>query len=296
MGETEMIHSPSQSSDYEQCRRIHRRYGTSYYFATRFFDKSVRKSVHALYAFVRVPDEWVDTIGDKDVARLQKRLDDYENALHMAVAGNQVEHPVLRAFADTVHRHQIPLTLVNDFLNAMRMDLTQTRYETFDDLQRYMWGSASVVGIMMCHILGATQPEALDRAATMGTAMQLTNFLRDIAEDWERGRVYLPQSELHRFQIDESQIARRRMDESFRQMMAFQIERARQFYAEGESGIPLLPCSAQYPTLLGSRLYSRILHVIERNNYDIFSGRARTSTPEKIGIAFHTYRAWRKFG
>lgn len=290
-----MILSPSLTVDYEQCRLIHRRYGTSYYFATRFFDKSVRNSVHALYAFVRVPDEWVDAFGEKDVARVQKQLDDYEQALHLAVAGNHVDHPVLRAFADAVQRHQIPLTLINDFLNAMRMDLTQTRYETFEELQRYMWGSASVVGVMMCHILGATQPEALDRAAAMGTAMQLTNFLRDIAEDWERGRVYLPQSELRQFHIDDSQIAQRRVDESFRRMMAFQIQRARQFYAEGESGISLLPSSAQYPTLLGSRLYARILDVIERQNYDVFTARARASTPEKIKLALNTYLAWRRF-
>lgn len=292
-----MILSPSLTADYEQCRQIHRRYGTSYYFATRFFDKSVRDSVHALYAFVRVPDEWVDAFGEKDVARVQKQLDDYEQALHQAVTGDHVENPVLRAFADTVRRHQIPLTLTltHDFLNAMRMDLTQTRYETFEELQHYMWGSASVVGVMMCHIVGATQPEALARAAAMGTAMQLTNFLRDIGEDWERGRVYLPLFELRRFNIPESQIAHRRVDNSFRRMMAFQIQRARQFYAEGESGISLLPPSAQYPTLLGSRLYARILDVIERRDYDVFSERARTSTPEKIKLALNTYLAWRKF-
>lgn len=285
---------PTLEQDYAHCQAVQRAHGVSYYFATRFFPSEMRRAVHALYGFVRYPDQWVDC-PDAGVspATIRAQLDAYERDLIRAVCGQPVSLPPLRAFADVVRRYKIPLRYPLEFLDAMRMDLTRTRYASFEELQTYTWGSASVVGVMMCYILGATQPEALQRAATMGLAMQLTNFLRDVGEDWQRGRVYLPQDELQRFGVSEAQIAQGIVDDRWRALMRFQIDRCRALYADAEKGIALLPREAQYPVLLGGRLYARILHAIERNDYDVFRQRARTTRAEKLALAATTYYEWR---
>lgn len=285
---------PTLEQDYAHCQAVQRAHGVSYYFATRFFPPEMRRAVHALYGFVRYPDQWVDC-PDAGVspATIRAQLDAYERDLIRAVCGQPVSLPPLRAFADVVRRYKIPLRYPLEFLDAMRMDLTRTRYASFEELQTYTWGSASVVGVMMCYILGATQPEALQRAATMGLAMQMTNFLRDVGEDWQRGRVYLPQDELQRFGVSEAQIAQGVVDERWRALMRFQIDRCRALYADAEKGIALLPREAQYPVLLGGRLYARILHAIERNDYDVFRQRARTTRAEKLALAATTYYEWR---
>lgn len=307
--------------DYAHCQSVQRAYGVSYYFATRFFPPETRRAVYALYGFVRYPDQWVDcpdetlscdsplplSEGQGVRAKLDNsplprageglgvraKLDSYERDFIRAVCGVPVGLPPLRAFADVVRRYKIPLRYPLEFLDAMRMDLERTRYADFEQLQTYTWGSASVVGVMMCYILDATSPEALHYAATMGLAMQMTNFLRDVGEDWQRGRVYLPQDELAQFGVSESQIARGIVDDRWRRLMQFQIDRCRTLYAQAEQGITLLPREAQYPVLLGGRLYARILNAIERNGYDVFRHRARTTYAEKMSIAVRTYTEWR---
>lgn len=228
-----------------------------------------------------------------EAQRIRQRLDAYERDFIRAVCGEHVDLSPLRAFADVVRRYKIPLRYPLEFLDAMRMDLERTRYATFEELQKYTWGSASVVGIMMCYILGETSPRALEHAATMGLAMQMTNFLRDVGEDWQRGRVYLPQEELARFSITEAQIANGIVNDRWRELMRFQIARCRELYAQAERGVYLLPQDVQYPVLLASRLYARILDAIERNDYDVFRKRAHTTYAEKVAIAFRTYLEWR---
>ncbi len=297
---------------YAHCEAVQRAHGVSYYFATRFFPPEIRRAVYALYGFVRYPDQWVDCPGESVVGgdadatkvrlfggdadatlEVRAKLDAYERDLVRAVCGEPVEMPPLRAFADVVRRYHIPLRYPLEFLDAMRMDLERVRYATFEELQTYTWGSASVVGVMMCYIFRATTPEALEHAATMGLAMQMTNFLRDVGEDWRRGRVYLPQDELARFGVSEAQIADGVVDDRWRAFMRFQIARCRELYARAEQGIPLLPRDVQYPVLLGSRLYARILNAIERNGYDVFRLRARTSYAEKVRTALLTYSTFR---
>ncbi|BCW95029.1 MAG: phytoene/squalene synthase family protein [Fimbriimonadales bacterium] len=282
------------AQDYAHCRAVQKAHGVSYYFATRFFPPETRRAVHALYGFVRYPDQWVDCPDTNTPPEaIRARLDAYERDLIRAVCGEPVSLPPLRAFADVVRRYRIPLRYPLEFLDAMRMDLTRTRYATFEELQTYTWGSASVVGVMMCYILGATGEAALHHASRMGLAMQMTNFLRDVGEDWQRGRIYLPQDELRRFGVAESQIAQGLVDSRWVALMRFQIERCRALYAEAEQGISLLPREAQYPVLLGGRLYARILYAIERNNYDVFRQRARTTHAEKLRLAAATYYEWR---
>lgn len=171
------------------------------------------------------------------------------------------------------------------FLDAMAMDLTRTRYQTFEDLTTYTYGSASVVGLMMCHVVGISDPAALRPAHDLGLAMQLTNFWRDIGEDWRvRGRIYLPQEDMARFGYTEAMLAQSVVNEQFVALMQFQIARARAYYACADEGIPYIMPECRLPVKLARILYSRILDKIEANGYDVFRRRARTSGMEKAAV------------
>jgi phytoene synthase len=273
-------------ADYRYCQAVQRRFGKSYYFATRFFPPDLRPHVHALYAFVRLPDQWVDEPNSTSTEKIARYIDQYERTLQRALAGQWVEEPVLRAFAHTARLFAIPERYMHDFLNSMRQDLYRTRYRTYSELQEYMWGSAAVVGAMMLCLFRCHQEAVLAPATRMGEAMQMTNFLRDVGEDWQRGRIYLPQEDMERFGVSVQDIAEGRLSEAVIRLLRFEIERTRKLYAEAERGIPLLPGEYRYPVLLGSRLYARILDRIESNRYDVFRQRAHTSLLEKMQIAW----------
>ncbi|MEJ5253342.1 MAG: phytoene/squalene synthase family protein [Chthonomonadetes bacterium] len=278
------------NEDYRYCQAVQKRYSTSYYFATRFFPLALRPHVHALYAFVRVPDQWVDHPAGKTPEQTFRLIDHYELDLRRALRGEWVASPVLRAFAQTVREFDIPLRYTADFLNAMRQDLRLHRYQTFSHLQQHMWGSAGVVGAMMLCLFRCHNDTLLPYAVRMGEAMQMTNFLRDVGEDWRRGRLYLPLEDLQRFGVTEGDIACGRLEEKVVELLRFEIERTRTLYREAEVGVHLLPREYRYPVLLGARLYAQILRRIETNGYDVFRRRARTSTAEKIWIAWHCRR------
>lgn len=278
------------AADYRTCQAVQRRFGKSYYFATRFFPPELRPHVHALYAFVRLPDQWVDEPARNDPREIARYIDEYERTLQRALAGEWVDEPVLRAFAHTARLFQIPESYMHDFLNSMRQDLYRTRYRTYSELQHYMWGSAAVVGAMMLCLFRCHHQTLLPPATRMGEAMQMTNFLRDVGEDWQRGRIYLPQEDMERFGVTERDIAEGRLSESVVELLRFEVERTRALYREAEAGIPLLPSEYRYPVLLGSRLYARILERIEANGYDVFRQRAHTSLLQKMWIAWQCRR------
>lgn len=276
-------------SDYEVCRRIHRQYGTTYYFATRRFQKEDADKVHALYAFVRVPDEWVDNPGGRTPEEVRALLKDWRAEFHAGLQGTRPNSPELRAFCDVVRSCGIPQAEADCFLDAMEMDLTVDRYPTYPDLCRYMRGSAAAVGIMMCYALRAEiDDDLLARATELGEAMQLANFIRDVGEDRLRGRIYLPLEDLARFGVTEGDILAGRLTPQFIELLKFQIARARALFQASEAGIARLPASARLPVLLARKLYAQILDKVEGNGYDVFNFRARTSTAAKIGCAVTT--------
>ena len=283
----------TREADYEAARRLHQKHGTSYYFATRLFPEEMRRATFALYAFFRVPDEIVDNSSSEKEAKQQ--LDAWCKEWEQAYQTGEAEHPVLRITAYTFHHYQIPYHYSQSFLNAMRRDLTDTRYATYTDLESYMYGSAAVVGLMMTHVIGFQedkQNKALPLAEKLGYAMQLTNFLRDIEEDYTlRGRIYLPLDEMDRFSVTEAQIQERQFDDNFRRLMAFEAERAHRLYDEASSGIPLLTPSGQRAVRVASTLYRGILGKLAQQDNNPFAGRARTSTWEKI---FLTRGVWYK--
>ena len=269
-------------ADHELCRRLHRKHGTTYYFATSRFPVATRRRVHALYGFVRVPDEWVDNPQDDPVPRLRA----YREDLICALEGGRAEHAAIRAFGDVARECGLDREEPLCFLDAMSMDLTVVRYPTYAHLETYMRGSAAAVGMMMCDALGAGGDPTMRAAArALGNAMQLTNFLRDVREDAARGRIYLPQDELAAFGVGEDEILAGAMSARFRKLSEFQISRARTLYAQADEGIPLLPVEARKAVRLARVLYSRILDRVEERDHDVFGGRARTTKVEKLTVA-----------
>lgn len=270
--------------DIAHCKQIQRHYGKSYFFATRFFPAHLREATYVLYAFFREPDEIVDT-NHTDTAAAEKELVTWINDWHTCwESGGTSGSPVLRATYAVCNKHNIPFDYTVAFLNAMKQDLTKDRYATYAELEDYMYGSAAVVGRMMSHVIGFTDEEAtMGHADALGEAMQLTNFLRDIGEDYQqRGRIYLPQDELERFGITEHDITEGQISDNWRELMQFQITRARALYTQAEAGIHYLNPEGRKAVLIASRLYGDILREIEQADYSVFARRARTSILDKV--------------
>jgi 15-cis-phytoene synthase len=281
-------HGDTWQSDIEAARTLHQKHGTSYYFATRFFPRPQREATFALYAFFRVPDELVDNPAPGSDPR--RALEDWRDQWRRAYRSGHAEHPVLRATAHVFHHYKIPYDYSEAFLSAMSRDLDDHSYATYADLEEYMYGSAAAVGLMMAHVIGFAGEEALPLAEKLGYAMQLTNFLRDIDDDWQaRGRIYLPLDELTRFGVNPAQIAARSFDANFAALMRFQVNRAKRLYDESERGIALLHPEGRRAVRLASALYAAILEKLQGQGLDPFVGRARTSTLEKISLAVRNW-------
>jgi len=278
--------SYSTRQDIELCRAIHKQHGTTYYYATHRFPSSIKWRVHGLYAFVRIPDEWVD--GSDGLTKLEKRslLENWRTEMAAGLNGCCPTHPAMRVFCDAAIESGMPATEAHCFLDAMEKDLDCDRYATYEELRGYIRGSASAIGILMCYALGVTPgQDTLTYASTLGEAMQLTNFLRDIREDFERGRIYLPEEDMKRFGVSESDIALHRNTANFQKLMKFEIGRARSLYSQADPGIERLPVQVRKAVLLGRLLYSQILDRIEDQEYDVFTRRARTNLSQKAACA-----------
>ncbi|MCC6437440.1 MAG: phytoene/squalene synthase family protein [Acidimicrobiales bacterium] len=273
------------AGSYERCRELHRRHGTTYYWATRTLPAVSRPHVHALYGLCRYADEVVDAFDGAPPAARAARLDQLEAALLDGLARGSSDHPVLRAVVFTARAHQLPTDAFRRFFSAMRADLTVTRYDSYEELCGYMDGSAAVIGELMLPILEPFDAHAArDGARDLGIAFQLTNFLRDVGEDLDRGRIYFPRSELTRFGLD-PELSDRRVDDAWRAFCRFQIERMQRLYRSADEAIELLPPPSACAIRTARILYSEILERIEANDYDVFSRRARVPLPRKLYVA-----------
>jgi phytoene synthase len=286
-------------SSYARCRAINAHHGKTYYLATMLLPPAKRPYVHALYGFARHVDDIVDDLSPTLSRRERaERLHEWSADFLADLDWGATSDPVSRAVIDTIRRWNIPATYFADFLESMRMDLTVTSYATFDDLTRYMWGSAAVIGLQMLPVLGRadddTRWDVLEaHAIDLGTAFQLTNFIRDIAEDLRRGRVYLPQDSLDQFGVDRDRLARGRVDESIRNLLAWEIERARRLYAKAAPGIALVHPSSRDCLRTALTLYAEILDEIERADYDVFSGRVQVGLARRATVGLSGLRgAW----
>jgi len=276
--------------DLRVCRLINKKHGISYYYAAAFFPSELRSAVYALYAFLRIPDEIVDNNRAGGESRVKEELSVWQEKWRRAYRGVNSDEPVLRATVRVFRKYNIPYGYSEDFLRAMFMDTDKKEYADYRELREYMHGSACVVGLMLCYLIGFNDPGALGYASRLGEAMQLTNFLRDIDEDYrQRGRIYMPRDELSAYGLSKEDIAKRCFSPAFRDFMKFQVERAAQLYLEAQPGIAMLDKRARPAVRLASVLYNRILVKIRQMDYNIFSGRARTGTAEKTFLAFRTF-------
>ncbi|SEG40173.1 phytoene synthase [Thermomonospora echinospora] len=273
------------TASYEWCRRLHARHGRSYYLATMLLPEWKRRHVHALYGFARYADEIVDAFGAPDGRA--EALDDLAARLGKSLAGDPVEDPVLPAFTHTVRSFGIERADIDAFLRSMRADLTVTRYDTYVDLLGYMEGSAAVIGTMMLPVLetvAGAERAAREPARELGLAFQLTNFLRDVAEDLARGRVYLPQADLQKFGVPEKDLALPTATAALRDLVAFESGRARAHYRRALAGVRLLTPSSQPCVRAAYELYGGILAEIAAAGYDVLSRRARVPRRRRATI------------
>lgn len=283
--EGEMQTVPLQTFD--AARALTRRYARTFFFASHVLPVAKREAAYAVYGFCRYADNLTDVhredtvrIGDAEggIAALRAELD----AIYADDAG-LTRWPALR---ETIRRYGIPRQYFDDLLTGVGMDLTPRPFATFADLELYCYRVASVVGLIMTHIFGATSPEALRRAAQLGTAMQLTNILRDVGEDLRMGRIYLPRDEMAAFGVTPAMLEEGVVTDAVRSFLRFQMARARTLYADADLGIPLIPDDgSRLSAELMRVLYARILDAIEHNGYDVFSLRAHVPMHTKLRIA-----------
>jgi phytoene synthase len=282
---------------YKYCESVTKEHAKSFYFANKFLPKDKQKAIYALYALCRNVDDEVDEAEVRSEAEAIRAVEIWQAKLNEVYEG-KIQHSkfniqnsepeilnselVFIAWEDMLRQHEIPQQIPLDLMKGVLMDTHKNRYETFEELYVYCYRVASTVGLMSSEILGYSDKSALEFAEALGIAMQLTNILRDVKEDAEMNRIYLPQEDLKKFCVSEDQIFANKIDGNFIEMMKFQIQRARHFYKKGEKGIPLLEKDARFCVLLASRIYGQILNEIEKQNFNVFKQRAFTTKSQKL--------------
>jgi phytoene synthase len=276
------IHDPALRADYAACRALNAAHGRTYYLATLLLPAAKRPHVHALYGFARHADDVVDDapLTPVEKAHALARLAD-------EVAGGRGTHAVTRALLHTLARWDIPVAHVQAFLGAMARDLDTSSYKTYDDLLAYTEGSAAVIGLQMLPLLEPVVPLeiAAPYARDLGTAFQLTNFLRDVGEDLDRGRLYLPLEDLESYGVTWEQLQQRVVDGRVRRLLAFEIARTRELYRLAAQGVRLLHPTSRPCIETALSLYGGILDVIEREDYPVLSRRVSVSPARRLRVA-----------
>lgn len=260
---------------YRYCEAVTAIHSRSFHLASSLLPARKREATRALYAFCRVTDDIVDRPDD----RAEEKLAGWRRLLNAADHDGEL---VAIAWSDTRARFQVPQRYAEQLIDGVARDFRQTRYQSFDELASYCYGVASTVGLMSMHIIGFNGRPAIPYAVKLGVALQLTNILRDVGEDWRAGRLYLPLDELAGFGLTESDIAAGRVTDRWRQFMRFQIERNRRLYEEAWPGIKLLARDGRFAIGAAAGLYRAILEDIEKHDYDVFNRRARVTGWGKI--------------
>ncbi len=273
---------------YSYCKNISKKHAKTFYLASLFLPKKQQNPIFAIYALLRTVDDVVDMAEDKfqdgliTTDEISVMLEGWKSRLKACYAGNVDNDPIMLAWQDTLKSYAIPIELPLDLMDGVAMDIEFKPFETFDELYVYCYKVAAVVGLMTSEIFGYREKQALEHAIELGIAMQLTNILRDVGEDVDRGRIYLPLEDLRRFNYSKEEFMQKRINNNFTNLMKFQIERARSYYRSSEKGIPMLERQSRFGVCISSINYGNILSAIEKNNYDVFSKRAYRSFYQKI--------------
>jgi phytoene synthase len=285
--------SPSLDEAYEACRRETARWAKTFYLGTLLLPPPKRRAIWAIYVWCRRTDELMDSPEAQALpaAQLLDRLQAWEERTRGFFRG-QARDGLEMVMVDTISRYPQPLQPYLDMIEGQRMDVQQHRYADFDDLRLYCYRVAGTVGLMTQAVMGldpayttspwSARPDPSEAALALGIANQLTNILRDVGEDRGRGRIYLPQTDLRRFGYSEAELMAGTVNDSWRALMAFQLERAREWFRRSEAGVRWLSADARWPVWTSLRLYRGILDVIERHDYDVFNHRAFVPTAGKL--------------
>lgn len=266
---------------FSQAKILTRQFAKTFYFTSFFLPKKKRLASYCVYAICRISDESVDG----DHKEKEKELNTVENNIKKAYGQDSINDPLLIAFRKTIYTYDIPQIYFQELIDGMRMDITKTRYKNFHELYCYCYKVAGVIGLIMLKIFGCRSVIARQYAVDLGLALQLTNILRDIKEDLDRGRLYLPQDELALQGITEESIKAYRIDDNFKRMMQIQIHRARFYYAQADYGIELIKdLRSRFVAFLIGKLYAMILDEIERNNFNIYHKKVRVAHLKRISI------------
>jgi phytoene synthase len=264
---------------YAVCDQITRQHSKSFHLASGLLPEEKRSAVRALYAFCRTVDDIVDE-SEMNVPEKSTQLDYWKKVVQSSPPPEQ--DYVARAWVDTIHRYHIPSHYTIQLIEGVSRDLNQNRYQSFEDLATYCYGVASTVGLMSMYIIGFKNNDALPYAIKLGVALQMTNILRDVGEDYQKGFLYLPQEELIEFGLTEENIAQADRSNDWREFMRFQIARTRQLYADARPGVRLLDREGQMAIMAASEFYQGILEDIEANEYNVFTRRAGLSPWGKV--------------
>jgi phytoene synthase len=281
------ITDPGLRSAYERCRRLHAAHGRTYYLATLLLPRGKRPYVWSLYGFARYADEFVDSLTDPDPLALVRWGDTFLDTLdlHGPTSIDPAQDPIGAAMQHTMRQWGIPRTHVEAFLDSMKLDITETGYPTYSALERYMYGSAAVIGLQMLPILEPLTADAAPRARALGEAFQMSNFIRDVGEDLRRGRVYLPQEDLDLFGVTRTDLATGEITEPIRRLLTFEVRRTRAIYAYAEPGIGMLHPTSRDCVRTAFVLYGEILDAVEKADYQVLRRRVAVPLPRRLAVA-----------
>ncbi|MDP3842944.1 MAG: presqualene diphosphate synthase HpnD [Oxalobacteraceae bacterium] len=270
----------------EYCQQKTAQSGSSFYYSFLFLPAERRRAITALYAFCREVDDTVDDCTDETVAR--NKLAWWRKEVTAMLAGNPT-HPVMQALQPHMETYQLDGRHLQAIINGMEMDLDQTRYLDYPNLQRYCWHVAGVVGILSAGIFGATRPETLQYAEKLGLAFQLTNIVRDVGEDARKGRIYLPVNELQQFKVTAADLLNACHSENFENLMRFQVQRAQSAYDDAFALLPKEDRRAQRPGLMMAAIYRTLLDEIEADGFHVLNQRISLTPIRKLWLAWKTY-------
>jgi len=262
--------------------------GSSFYYAFLFLPPARRRAITALYAFCREVDDAVDEATDAQLAHA--KLAWWRQEIAGLFAGNP-QHPVTRALQPALAPFGITAVRLNEIIDGMEMDLTQTRYLDFAGLERYCYRVAGVVGLLAAGIFGYADARTLDYAKTLGTAFQLTNIIRDVGEDARKNRIYLPMEDLQKFNVTAADLLNARHGEAFVALMRFEVERAQSYYDKALAALPAADRRAQRPGLIMAAIYRALLAEIEREGFQVLAQRTSLTPLRKLWIAWKTWLA-----
>ena len=288
------IVDPNLRASYQECKRLNSIHGKTYYLATLLLPPAKRPHVHALYGFARYADEIVDDLAsnltlDEKAFVLKK----WSNQVLSDIKSGSSNDPIAAALVDTTSRFKIPIAHFEAFLHSMNMDLTVRQYQTYEDLHEYVYGSAAVIGLQMVSVLGTISPDAVtsanEAAEKLGIAFQLANFIRDVGEELDRGRVYLPMTELEAHGVNRQMLEARVTTPQIKSALNEQIQRVRRLQNESTAGIKLLTPGARECIQAASQLYCGIVDEVEKIDYQIFTKRAKTSNWRRTKVALPAY-------